>query len=75
MKLQQQFEERARERGFSIRKLENGDYSYHPTQRLWGWYQAGATAAVEYADPNFDMVESKIDDASNRAYFFQAYEG
>lgn len=64
MTLQQQFEARASELGYSIRKDASGDYIYKPTGKLWGWYQAGANSVLEYADPNFLMVE-----------FNQAYEG
>lgn len=59
MTLQQQFEARASELGYSIRKDASGDYIYKPTGKLWGWYEAGAHSVLEYCDPNFDMTPDK----------------
>lgn len=59
MTLQQQFESRASELGYSIRKSESGEYIYKPTGKLWRWYEAGAHSVLEYGDPNFDMTHDK----------------
>ena len=56
MTLQKQFEARASELGYSIRKDASGEYIYKPTGKLWGWYQAGAHSVLEYTDPNFLMT-------------------
>ena len=64
MTLQKQFEARASELGYSIRKDASGEYIYKPTGKLWGWYQAGAHSVLEYVDPNFCMTTLN-----------QAYEG
>lgn len=59
MTLQQQFESRASELGYSIRKDASGEYIYKPTGKLWRWYEAGAHNVLEYSDPNFDMTPDK----------------
>lgn len=74
MTLQQQFESRASELGYSIRKDAYGEYIYKPTGKLWRWYQAGAHSVLEYTDANFDMVGHEIEMAQIRSYN-QAYEG
>ena len=47
MTLQQQFESRASELGYSIRKDASGEYIYQPTGKLWRWYEAGAHNVLE----------------------------
>lgn len=74
MTLQQQFESRASELGYSIRKDASGEYIYKPTGKLWRWYEAGAHSVLEYSDPNFDIVGHEIEMAQIRSYD-QAYEG
>lgn len=74
MTLQQQFEARASDLGYSVRKDASGEYIYKPTGKLWGWYQAGAHSVLEYTDANFDMVGHEIEMAQIRSYNL-AYEG
>ena len=74
MTLQKQFEARASELGYSIRKDASGEYIYKPTGKLWRWYEAGAHSVIEYTDANFDMVGHEIEMAQIRRYN-QAYEG
>lgn len=53
--MNEEFEKRAAELGYNLRRKDDGQYVHPATQKVWKWFEAGTHWPMELSDPNFNM--------------------